>query len=180
MATVKPQKKRREVVYENQYSRLYSQEVDFGSFRKEYFVIDFGKKAGVVVVRGNSILLVRQYRLLINQLSWEIPGGKIDDGETPEESATRECFEETGVKCRNLRSLLNYHQTLEGVEAFTHLFHTSDFEDKNNFVPDRKEVESIEWIPLKQCLEMIEQGKILDSFSILALLVYKMFAKDPK
>lgn len=180
MTTVQPQKKRQEVVYENQYSRIYSQEVDFGSFRKEYFVIDFGKKAGLIVVWDNSILLVRQYRLLINQLSWEIPGGKIDDGETPEESAARECFEETGVRCRNLRPLLNYHQTLEGVNAFTYLFYTSDFEDKNNFVPDRKEVESIEWIPLKQCLEMIEEGKILDSFSILALLAYKTFVEDPK
>jgi ADP-ribose pyrophosphatase len=178
LTMVKPQKKQQDVVYETPYRRVYSQEVDFGSFTKEYFVIDFGEKAGLVVVRDNSLLLVRQYRLLVNQLSWEIPGGKIDAGEAPQESAARECFEETGVKCRNLKPLLNYHQTLEGVNAFTHLFYARDFEDNNNFVPNRKEVESIAWIPSEQCFEMIKEGKILDSFSILALLAYRTFVEQ--
>src|SRR3989338_3844081 len=178
MTAPKPQKKREEIIYQNRYGRIYSQEVDFGSFTKEYCVMDFGDKAGLVVMKDDSILFVRQYRLLINQLSWEIPGGKADEKETPQESAVRECFEETGIKCRNLKPLLNYHQTLEGVNAFTYLFYCRDFNDTHQFVPDHKEVESIEWIPSQQCFEMIKEGKILDSFSILALLAYRTFVEQ--
>ena len=64
---------------------------------------------GVLVTCGSYVLLVRQYRLLINDVSLEIPGGKVDKGETPEKSAIRECHEETGVECKNLKYLLNYY-----------------------------------------------------------------------
>ena len=176
----KPQKKQEELVYQNKYSQVYSQEVDFGSFTKEYFYIVFGEKTGVLVVRDNAILLVRQYRLLINRLSWEIPGGKIDKQETAQEAAIRECFEETGIRCRRVTPLMNYHQTLEGVNGFIHLFYTEDFEDEHSFKSNEQEVESIQWVPLGQCLKMIQGGEISDSFSILALLAYKTFMVEKK
>ena len=175
MTKIRPRKKPEEIVYQNEYSQVYSQEVDFGSFTKKYFVTNFGEKAGVLVVRDNSILMVRQYRLLIDQLSWEIPGGKIDENETPQEAAIRECFEETGIRCRHLKPLLSYNQTLEGVNSFTHLFFTSNFDDNNNFTPDLKEVESIQWVPLEESLKMIKEGKNNDGFTVLALLAYRTF-----
>ena len=55
-------------------------------------------------MRDNHVLLVSQYRLLVNRLSFEVPGGKVDDGESPEESAIRECMEETKVTPKNLKS----------------------------------------------------------------------------
>lgn len=62
----------------------------------------------MVDCRG-SILLVRQYRLLIDRVSFEVPGGAIDEGETPEQAAIRECFEDTGVRRVNTRPLLSFH-----------------------------------------------------------------------
>ena len=44
-------------------------------------------------------MLVRQYRYLVNQLAWELPGGKVDEGETPEQAAVREAIE-SGMKSR--------------------------------------------------------------------------------
>lgn len=96
----------REVVYEDRFQKIYGVTADFGGFTKEYFVRDSGQRAGVVVVREKSVLLVRQYRLLIGRLSWEIPGGKVDEGQTPEAAAVRECLEETGVRCGNFKPLL--------------------------------------------------------------------------
>ena len=43
----------------------------------------------MVAVPGDLIMLVRQYRLLVNSLSWEILGGGVEDGEAPE-AAVRE------------------------------------------------------------------------------------------
>lgn len=70
---------------------------DFAGFTKGYFVTDYGQHAGLMVVQGESALLVRQYRLLIDQVPWEIPGERVDDGETPEVATVRECLEETGT-----------------------------------------------------------------------------------
>lgn len=175
MTLLKLRKKKKEIVYQNQYSYVDSQEVDFGSFTKKYFVSHFGQKAGLLVVRGGSILMVRQYRLLVDRLSWEIPGGKVDEKETPEASAIRECFEETGIRCRNVKPLLDYQQSLEVLDLRTHLFYTNDFDDDNQFRPNCKEVEAIQWMPLERCLEMIKEKTLCDSFSILAILAYNTF-----
>jgi len=178
MTLVKPQKKQQKIVYQNQYNHVYSQEVDFGEFTKEYFVTNCGDRAGILVIRDESVLLVRQYRFLVHGLSWEIPGGQVDEAETPQESARRECFEETGIDCRDLKPLLSCEETLEAISSPMYLFYTLNCEEKNKFTPDPKEVEFIQWVPLDQCFKMIQDGEIKDSFTLLALFAYKVFNID--
>ncbi len=58
------------------------------------------RKSGVgvaIVTTNKKILLQKEFRYVIQQYSWEIPGGGIDEGETPLQAAVRELFEETGV-----------------------------------------------------------------------------------
>ena len=164
----------REFIYETPYYQIYKVKADFGPFSKEYFVTESGQKAGIIIIHKNSILLVRQYRLLTNQQSLEVPGGGVDDGETPEEGAIRECLEETGMKCHSLKSLLTYQQGMDAFHTPTYLFYTEDFSKESNFSPCPGEIESIEWIPLTQCIEMITSGEIVDSFTIIALLAYQL------
>jgi len=168
-----PQIGPRRVVYQDSYQQIYRVIADFGGFTKEYFVRDSGQRAGVVAVRGESVLLVRQYRLLINDLSWEIPGGKVDDGETPEAAAVRECLEETGVLCRNLKPLLNFHPGLDALHNPTHLFYTDEIVEQNEAVSNPQEIVAHGWVPLTRCTDMIFTQQIVDSFSIVALLAYQ-------
>ena len=42
------------------------------------------------------VILVRQYRYAVNRWLWELPAGSVDEGETPEDAARRECHEEIG------------------------------------------------------------------------------------
>lgn len=51
---------------------------------------------GALVIRKNQVLLVKR-RNPPNQGLWTIPGGKIEYGETLQQAAEREIFEETGV-----------------------------------------------------------------------------------
>lgn len=167
----------RQLVYENPYQQVYSVKANFGSFSKEYFVTDTGQRAGVVAMNDGNVLLVRQYRLLINDLSWEIPGGKVDPGETPEAAAVRECLEETGIRCFNTQQLMFYHPGLDTRHNPTHLFYsenTSEEPEDLEIHPD--EVTASEWVPLDRCLEMIFNGQIVDSFTIIGLLAYQRLA----
>ena len=162
----------RKIVYENPYQQIYRVSADFGTFTKEYFVNDYGRKGGILIIQKERILLVGQYRLLVNQLSWEIPGGKVDDNESPESAAIRETLEETGLKCRNLQPLLTYQGGMDIVSTPTFIFYTSDFKKVKEFTPCKGEVETQEWFPLAKCIEMIFTGKLVDQFSIIALLGY--------
>jgi ADP-ribose pyrophosphatase len=59
----------------------------------------------VPVTAAGQIVMIRQYRHGSRKLTLEIPGGLIDPGETPAESAARECLEETGYRAGVLRPL---------------------------------------------------------------------------
>ena len=60
----------REILHTNPHQQVYRVAADFGGFKKEYYVTDTGVRAGIVAVREDAVLLVRQYRLLINDVSW--------------------------------------------------------------------------------------------------------------
>ena len=48
----------------------------------------------VPVPEPGKLILVRQYRYAVNAFLWEFPAGSVDEGESPEEAAQRECHEE--------------------------------------------------------------------------------------
>ncbi|MCK5148186.1 (deoxy)nucleoside triphosphate pyrophosphohydrolase [bacterium] len=53
-----------------------------------------------VIFRNSSVLLARRRSGQSNEGYWEFPGGKIEDGETPQACLEREIFEELGIKCK--------------------------------------------------------------------------------
>ena len=55
----------------------------------------------------------------------EIVAGIIDEGETPEEAAKRECYEETGCKINKLTEIQSYFPSPGSSESFYYIFFTS-------------------------------------------------------
>lgn len=73
---------------------------------REFVVIDAPDWVNVVpVTEDGQIVLIRQYRHGIRDVSLEIPGGIIDPHESPEAAAERELHEETGYAARKIRKL---------------------------------------------------------------------------
>lgn len=164
----------RRKVYSNEYQEIYHSVANFGDYSKEYFVLEAGTRAGMIAIQNNCVLLVKQYRFLINRASLEIPGGKVEPQETPENAAIRECLEETGLRCRNPDLLLTYHPGLDTTSNPTYLYHCNEIDQSHE--PDaihREEVLGHQWVDLEKCLEMIFTGEILDAFSIISLLAYQ-------
>jgi ADP-ribose pyrophosphatase len=59
-----------------------------------------GSAVMMAVDEKKRILLVRQFRLPAMKKMWELPAGKVDDGEKPLQAARRELIEETGYRAR--------------------------------------------------------------------------------
>ncbi len=56
--------------------------------------------ASVVIVpvpEPGHVILIRQFRYAVQRWLWELPAGTVDDGETPEAAARRECHEEIAL-----------------------------------------------------------------------------------
>jgi ADP-ribose pyrophosphatase len=141
--------------YSNPYMEIRHARVEFGDFRKEFFIVELGPRAGIVALQRGRVLLTRQYRYLIDGYSWEIPGGKVDKGETPETAAVRECIEETGVRCSDLKPLVAYYPGLDNFNNRTTLFYSETA-----------------WIELRECIERVYQGEFLDALTVTGLLAY--------
>lgn len=161
------------IVYQDRNQAIHKVVARFDGFSKEYFVSDHGQRAALVAVRNGEVLLVRQYRLLINSLSYEIPGGRIDQGETPEAAAARECLEETGMQCLNLRPLLSFHPSLDIWKNYTYIFCSEECHEVSGRNPAQRV-----WVPLERCIEMVLKQQIVDALSIIGLLAhYKLAGK---
>jgi len=165
---------RRGVVYQDQYKKIERIEALFDSFSKEYFVSDSGKKAAVLVIRNDEVLLTRQYRLLLNGLSYEIPGGKVNEYEDAKDAAVRECLEETEVRCSNLKPLICFNPDLDCSKNYTQVFFTKETEEITKDAAQRA------WIPYNECIEMIFAEKISDSLSVIAILAYFTMMKKER
>lgn len=63
-----------------------------------------------VIIKGNKILITQRKEDSFMSNRWEFPGGKLKEGEMPEEGLRREIFEELGVKIKVGKLLhTNYH-----------------------------------------------------------------------
>lgn len=166
----------RGVVYVNAFMKIRHSHVEFETHSKEYFVIEFGPRAGVILRKHGSILLVRQYRFLVDELSWELPGGTVDVGEDLQTGARRECAEETGIKCLRLEQLLVYYPGLDNLDNRTTIFLCDCFNDSDAFSASPSEVCGLEWVPLADAMRMIREGRILDAMTIAGLQALSLAA----
>src|SRR5215467_11838611 len=75
--------------------------IDPDGFEIKRAIVQHRGSAVMMAVDGRDrILLVRQYRLPARQYLWELPAGRVDEGETPLQAARRELIEETGYRAK--------------------------------------------------------------------------------
>lgn len=165
--------------YENAYFHVDSVTVEFPDHAKTIFVSEHGQRVGIVIADGNSVLLVRQYRLLVDALAWEIPGGRVDADETLEQAAFREAHEETGLRCHDLKPLVYFHPGLDTCNNPTFVFRATKFESGVVGRASEYEVSEQVWLPLAECLRMVFQGQIVDSLTVSALLAHQATQQCP-
>jgi ADP-ribose diphosphatase len=67
----------------------------------------------IPIFKDGSVLMVETYRHGVGTELLELPGGLIDEGETPKGSAKRELIEETGYSCDKIR-IVNWFYTWPG------------------------------------------------------------------
>ncbi len=163
--------------YETPYMHVYRCRADFGKASKDYYVIQFKPRAGVVISRGAEVLLVRQYRFLPNRNSLELPGGSIEPDESARRAVVRECIEETGIRPSRLSLLVTYYPGLDNVDNRTRIYHAAGFEVCAPFVPDPLEVNALRWLPIEQAIAMVRKGQILDAMTVMGLLAYASSGK---
>jgi len=117
-----------------------------------------------------DVVLIRQYRYAANGYVYEIPAGRLDPGESPQECAERELREETGYLAGRLRRLTTIYTTPGFTDEQIHIFVA---EDLTNGVatPEADEFMELQVIPLSRAVAMIHAGEIVDAKTAIGLLL---------
>jgi 8-oxo-dGTP pyrophosphatase MutT (NUDIX family) len=150
--------------------RLVDVELPTGE-RFEHHVLRIPREAAATIVRdpARGVLLLYRHRFITDTWGWEIPGGRIDDGEMPEQAAARETLEETGWRPGPLRLLCSYHPLPGAVEQRFHVF-VADGARHEGDPADVFEAERVEWVEAKCVRELVLAGEVNDGYSLTALL----------
>jgi ADP-ribose pyrophosphatase len=126
---------------------------------------------GVVVVAQkdeNTILMVKQYRYPIKQVSLELPAGRLEKNDNPDERIKKELKEETGYVAKKWKSLGYIYSTPGICDEKLYLYYATDLEFIEQTPDDGEIIEFFEY-KINEVFEMIKKGEINDAKTICAL-----------
>ena len=126
----------------------------------------------IPVLEDGRIVLIRQFRAAVNRELWEFPAGSLDEGETPEQAAARECEEEIAKKPRRVERIGSFFPTPGYCDEEMIFFRVSGLTDPppdSPHRPDDDEDIHAETFTIQQARQMAARGDIVDLKTAYAL-----------
>ena len=135
-------------------------------------VFEFRAWANVLALtRDNEAVLVRQYRHGVKDVLWEIPGGVVEDGESPLDGIKRELLEETGYTASEFIPVGRLYANPAPQTNTLHCFLALNAEKVTAQALDDGEDIEVHLIPLDDLLAMTRQGDFVHA--LLVACVYR-------
>jgi ADP-ribose pyrophosphatase len=139
------------------------------TYRREV-VHHVGGASAVAVFDDQTIALVRQYRHPTVRYLLELPAGRLDPPERPEECAARELEEEIGVRAGRLEKLAEFFTTPGFCEEKLWVYLATALTETKQKLEDDELVEVVR-VSFPRALEMIDSGEIEDAKTIIGLML---------
>ena len=132
--------------------------------------------AVLAVTLEGKLVIVKQYRKAIEDVSYEIPAGKLEVGEAGDEkdAAARELEEETQYQ-GDLELIYEFYTAIGFCNEKIKLYVATNLKPVENPRPlDDDEFLEIFELTYDECMELVKSGEIKDAKTILALQYYAL------
>jgi ADP-ribose pyrophosphatase len=124
----------------------------------------------VPVPSPGRVILVRQFRYAVNAFLWELPAGSVDEGESPEQAARRECHEEIGLVPETIVRLAAMYPTPGYCDEEMVFFRLSSLEEPTEAAAmDEDEDIEAKTFELREARDMVRRGEITDMKTVAGL-----------
>ena len=124
----------------------------------------------VPVTKEKNVLMVRQYRYPMHEITLEVPAGKLEPGEEPAQCGLRELKEEAGRTCQSYTYLGKLYPTPAYDTEVIHMYLAQELSEPSQQQLDEGEFLDVMEIPLHEAVQMVTDGKIPDAKTQIALL----------
>lgn len=177
MNETRPDLARSETIYKGRVFSITVDEVRYpdGRVVKMECVRHRGSVVLLPMTAPGRILLVRQYRYVVNRWLWELPAGTLEPNETPEAAARRECHEEVGKIAGRARKLLSFFPSPGFCDEEMNFYLLTDLRDR---LPgeaaarlDPDEVLNVKEFSLNDVREMVRVGEIGDMKTAVGMML---------
>jgi 8-oxo-dGTP pyrophosphatase MutT (NUDIX family) len=140
--------------------------------RYEQHVVRMARPVAATVMTSPAghVLLMWRHRHVTDTWGWEIPSGRIEEGESPEHAAAREAEEETGWRPGPLRLLVASQPSNGSIDTVHYIFQ-GEAAGHVGAPSDRSEAERLEWLPLRDVRQLIAKGEIVSGPTLIGLLM---------
>lgn len=130
------------------------------------------------ITTDNRVVMIRQYRHGIDEITLELPGGFIDAGESPLEAGVRELFEETGYRAAEAEVIgsVRPNPALFDNTAYTVLATGVTLESEQN-LDDMEEI-AVELYTFDEIDRMLKDGTISHTLIINAFFRYRLMQDE--
>ncbi|MDQ6663508.1 MAG: NUDIX hydrolase [Acidobacteriota bacterium] len=128
-----------------------------------------GSAVMMAVDEKKRVLLVRQYRLPAEKAMWELPAGKIDEGEPVLKAAKRELAEETGYRAKTWKKMVTFYPSPGYVQEKMTIFLATDLTAGDAAPMDDERIET-RWFTKKEIDEMIRANQLIDGKTLIGYL----------
>lgn len=145
-----------------------------GHTSQREYVVHPGAVVVVPLLPNGHVVLEKQFRYPLHQVFIELPAGKIDAGEDILVTGQRELLEETGYSATDWVKLGHQHPCIGYSNEVIHIYLARDLTAGEH---QRDEDESLEVFELgfDECLQMVQNGKITDGKTIVALFLAEKY-----
>src|ERR1017187_5375352 len=141
---------------------------------KRSIVRHVGSAVMMAVDEKNRILLVRQFRLPAAKNLWELPAGRLDEGEKPLQAAPRELHEETGYKAKTWKKLAVFWPSPGYVGEKMTIFLATDLTEGEAQPMEDERIEC-RWFKRKELDKMIREGEMEDGKTMIGFLTWMRY-----
>lgn len=128
---------------------------------------------------SGELLFERQFRYPLKKTFLELPAGKLDAGETPEQAAIRELAEETGYAAKSWRYLGVIHPCIGYSDERIEIFHAKDLQQLSGQMLDDNEFLEVFPLTVAAAQEAVIRGEITDAKTIAALSLAQLHGVFP-
>jgi ADP-ribose pyrophosphatase len=136
--------------------------------------LDIIEHAGAITLLplddDQNVWFVRQYRHAARQTLLELPAGTLNPGEAPALAANRELQEEIGLRAERLQELASFYLAPGYSSELMHVFLAEGL-SPSALAQDEDEVISVEKVPARQVLGLVESGQLRDAKSLVTILL---------